>query len=98
MLVFNKSRLGADWFEQGITEDVLRLRIQELGHEFSADHLNAQYHEALCRIGARMFLLAPDRTLRPKPAEGVGNQPSLTDRIDIDPSVTLSPLSCAPRT
>jgi hypothetical protein len=24
-LVFNKFRLGADWFEQGITEDVVRV-------------------------------------------------------------------------
>ena len=24
----------------------------------SGDHLSAQYHEALCRIGAKMFMLA----------------------------------------
>jgi len=57
-LVFNKFRLGADWFEHGITEDVVRLLIHEFGHEYSPDHLSAQYHEALCRIGAKMFLLA----------------------------------------
>jgi hypothetical protein len=57
-LVFNQFRLGADWFEQGITEDVVRVLIHEFGHEFSGDHLSAQYHEALCQIGAKMFLLA----------------------------------------
>jgi hypothetical protein len=57
-LVFNKLRLGADWFEHGITEDVVRLLIHEFGHNASGDHLSAQYHEALCRIGALVFLLA----------------------------------------
>ena len=63
-LVFNKLRLGARWFEQGVTEDVVRLLIHEFGHEDSPDHLSAQYHEALCRIGARMFLLAQGGELR----------------------------------
>jgi hypothetical protein len=57
-LVFNKLRLGGNWFEQGITEDVLRLLIHEFGHEHCGDHLSAQYHEAVCRIGAKLFLLA----------------------------------------
>ena len=41
-LVFNKFRLGADWFEHGITEGVVRLLIHEFGHEYSPDHLSAQ--------------------------------------------------------
>ncbi len=57
-LVFNKFRLGADWFERGITDDVVQLLIHEFGHEHSGDHLSSDYHEALCRIGARMFALA----------------------------------------
>jgi len=57
-LVFNKFRLGADWFEHGSTEDVVRLLIHEFGHEFSLDHLSSEYHEALCRIGAKMYALA----------------------------------------
>jgi hypothetical protein len=63
VLTFNKLRLGAKWFERGITEDVVELLIHEFGHEYSADHLSAQYHEALCRIGARMFLLARQNEL-----------------------------------
>jgi hypothetical protein len=57
-LVFNKFRLGADWSEQGITEDVVRVIIHEFGHEFSPDHLSSEYHDALCRIGARLFARA----------------------------------------
>ncbi len=57
-LVFNKLRLGADWFERGVHDDVVRLLIHEFGHQYSADHLSSEYHEALCRIGARLFALA----------------------------------------
>jgi len=57
-LVFNKLRLGADWFEKGITEEVVQLLIHEYGHEYSGDHLSVEYHEALCRIGAKLFMLA----------------------------------------
>ena len=62
-LVFNKFRLGAQWFEQGITDEVARLLIHEFGHEYSGDHLSSDYHDALCRIGARMFSLARRREL-----------------------------------
>jgi len=58
-LVFNKFRLGAGWFERGITEDVVRLLIHEYGHDSSLDHLSSEYHEALCRIGAKLFTLGP---------------------------------------
>ncbi len=63
-LVFNRFRLGNDWFEHGVTEDVVRLLIHEFGHEYSPDHLSSEYHEALCEIGARMFLLARQVELR----------------------------------
>ena len=56
-LVFNKFRLGADWFERGITDEVVQLIIHEFGHNESLDHLSSEYHEALCRIGAKMFAL-----------------------------------------
>jgi hypothetical protein len=62
-LVFNKFRLGADWFERGVNEDVVRLLIHEFGHEFSLDHLSSEYHEALCRIGAKMFALGKRQQL-----------------------------------
>jgi len=55
--------LGAQWFEQGITDEVVRLLIHEFGHEYSGDHLSSDYHDALCRFGARMFSLARRREL-----------------------------------
>jgi hypothetical protein len=57
-LVFNKFRLGADWFERGVNEEVVQLLTHEFGHDFCLDHLSSKYHEALCRIGARLFTLA----------------------------------------
>ena len=56
-LVFNKMRLGANWFERGITDEVVRLLIHEYGHQYSPDHLSAEYHDALCRIGAKLYAL-----------------------------------------
>jgi hypothetical protein len=41
-----------------------RLFIHEFGHQYSADHLSEEYHEALSRLGARLKRLAveqPDR-------------------------------------
>ena len=49
-LVFNKLRLGSEWFERGITEDVVQLLVHEFGHQFSSDHLSSEYHEALCAL------------------------------------------------
>lgn len=57
-LVFNKLRLGAGWFEHGITDEVVQLVIHEFGHNDSLDHLSSNYHEALCRIGAKLYSLA----------------------------------------
>lgn len=62
-LVFNKFRLGADWFERGITDDVVQLVIHEFGHEYSVDHLSSEYHDALCRIGAKIYGLARRREI-----------------------------------
>lgn len=65
-LDFNLLRLGHKWFEQGITEDVDWLLIHEFGHQYSSDHLSGEYHDALCRLGARLKRLALEKpeTLR----------------------------------
>jgi hypothetical protein len=60
-LDFNLLRLGHSWFEQGVTEDVDCLLIHEFGHQYSGDHLSAEYHEALCRLGARLKRLALEK-------------------------------------
>ena len=38
--------------------DLVQLLIHEFVHEFSSDHLSSEYHEALCRIGAKLFAVA----------------------------------------
>jgi len=37
--VFNNLRLGAKWFEQDVTEEVVRLLIHEFGHQCGPDYL-----------------------------------------------------------
>ena len=65
-LDFNLFRLGHKWFDQGVTEDVDWLLIHEFGHQYSGDHLSVEYHDALCRLGARLKRLALEKpeTLR----------------------------------
>jgi hypothetical protein len=63
-LDFNLVRLGHKWFEQGVTEEVDELLIHEFGHQYSGDHLSEEYHDALCRLAARLKRLALE-----KPAE-----------------------------
>ncbi len=60
-LDFNLFRLGHKWFDQGVTEDVDRLLIHEMGHQYSEDHLSEEYHEALCQLGARLKRLALEK-------------------------------------
>jgi hypothetical protein len=60
-LHFNLFRLGHQWFEQGISEEVDRLLIHEFGHQFSGDHLSEEYHEAICLLGARLKKLALEK-------------------------------------
>ncbi len=57
-LDFNLLRLSRKWFDQGVTEQVDELLIHEFGHHFSGDHLSSAYHDALCRLGAKLKRLA----------------------------------------
>ena len=57
-LTFNLGRLGHEFFKYGPTEAVNRLLIHEFGHEYADDHLSAEYHDALCKLGAKLTDLA----------------------------------------
>ncbi len=57
-LTLNSHRLGPGWFERPWTPAMHELLIHEFGHHYSCDHLDAGYHEALCRLGARLAHLA----------------------------------------
>lgn len=59
-LVFNLSRCGRRFFEQGITDDVNRLLIHEFAHHYESDHLSERYYDALADLGARLARLALD--------------------------------------
>ena len=56
--MLNIAHLGNDWFNHGIDEAVDELLIHEFGHHYCGNHLDAQYHEALCGLGARLKRLA----------------------------------------
>ncbi|MHB9044387.1 MAG: hypothetical protein ACYC35_00455 [Pirellulales bacterium] len=56
-LVVNLMRVGHKFFET-IGEDQLDLLIHEYGHHYCGDHLAADFHRALTRLGAKMTMLA----------------------------------------
>lgn len=62
-LTLNVGRLGNRWFDNlsddpAQLEEIDWLLIHEFGHHYSGDHLSHQYHEACCRLGARMRRMA----------------------------------------
>ena len=50
-----------DVFDNGITDDVNDLLIDEFGHHFAGDHLSTDYYNALTKLGARMVRLALEK-------------------------------------
>jgi hypothetical protein len=57
-LTFNLLRLGRAWFEKEPTdEDVVYLILHELAHHYESDHLSDAFHDACCRLGARLALV-----------------------------------------
>ncbi|MBE3111235.1 MAG: hypothetical protein IMZ46_12115, partial [Acidobacteria bacterium] len=61
--VFNLGRLSKSFFEEcknGPTDDLNRLIIHECGHGMPGgeNHLDARYHEGLCKLGAKLARLA----------------------------------------
>lgn len=61
-ITFNVGRLGFDWCDHGFTQDVLRLVIHELAHDYSGDHLSDDYYRALCKLGAKLALIAANNS------------------------------------
>lgn len=55
-IILNKARLGNEFFEAGLSEEVIRLLIHELAHDKVADHLSDDYHRECCRLGARLAI------------------------------------------
>ena len=53
-LVYNKGKLGNRWFDRPVLDEINELLIHELAHQYSGDHLSSKYHDALCRLGAKL--------------------------------------------
>ena len=56
-VTFNVGRLGLEWFERGNWHSWVELLIHEFGHHWG-HHLDASYHEAICRLGRAAVELA----------------------------------------
>lgn len=67
-LHFNVARLGRLYFERAqashgdARERLMDLLIHEFGHHYAKDHLSAEYHQALCRLGAKLWALGSEGT------------------------------------
>lgn len=62
-LVFNLGRLSKAFFEDcatGATDALNQLLIHEFSHEIESNHLSDKYHEASCKLGAKLARLALD--------------------------------------
>jgi hypothetical protein len=58
--------LGKTWFNQRasegpFSEELNWLLIHEFGHHFSGNHLDSKFHDALCRLGAKLARLAVEQ-------------------------------------
>ncbi len=57
-LTLNLGRLGHGWFERADLAEINQLLIHEFGHHYCGNHLSADYHEALCKLGGKLTQLA----------------------------------------
>ena len=57
-LCFNLGNMTQAWFDAGPNEEVDGLLLHEFAHEFEANHLSDRFHEATCRLGAKLKTLA----------------------------------------
>lgn len=53
-ICFSLLRLGRRWFEEPAPEAMDALLIHEFAHHFEDDHLSSEYHDALCKLGAKL--------------------------------------------
>jgi len=57
-LTLNLGKLGTAWFTPIASEEMNRILLHELAHQYASNHLSEEYHGALCRLGARLARLA----------------------------------------
>jgi hypothetical protein len=59
-LTLNIAAIGKGTLRRGPCEKINELLIHEFAHEYEADHFRSGYHEACCRLGAKMVQVAMD--------------------------------------
>ncbi len=57
-LDFNVWVLGKEYFSHGITDSLNALLIHEFSHNFSPNHADDDFHDACCKLGAKLTRLA----------------------------------------
>lgn len=58
-LVFYVQQLGTEWFNLKTNmEGIDALLIHEFGHQYSGNHMSHEYHDALCKLGAKLKAIA----------------------------------------
>lgn len=61
VLYVNAEKVGGEWFDAIGSVDQNEFLIHELGHTVEGNHLSDRYHEALCKIGAKLVELRGQR-------------------------------------
>ena len=57
IIEFNVGALGLRWFDRiGVRQD--ELMIHEFGHHLADDHYSEEFHQACCKLGAKLKQLA----------------------------------------
>jgi len=59
-LTLNLGRLGRAWFEKPNLEAINSLLLHEFAHHYASDHLSNEFHDAICKLGAKLARLALD--------------------------------------
>ena len=57
-LDFNIWVLGKEYFNKGITQSLNSLLIHEFAHNFCSNHADHDFHDACCKLGAKMVALS----------------------------------------
>lgn len=57
-LTLNVGNLGHKWFEAVAGDEMNQILLHEFAHQYTLKHLTEEYHEALCRLGARLGSVA----------------------------------------
>lgn len=95
-LCFNVAKLPRSFFSDvidrgDITDEVDAILLHEFGHYYASDHLSADYHKALCRLGAQLKHAAD--ISKPIVAEFAGPRGIIRDELQYNGQTISTDLS-----